>query len=92
VTNPKSSTAEKVLSTYLLVEAGARARGELTAMLTTPAEPQDQTLKLMALDGLFLQATQDQTLTPKLADAIGKIPDQAVQKYARQRMKKILQR
>ena len=92
VRDPATPTGQKVLSTYLLVNADAFS--ELTELITEPAitpgqasGPHGKTLKFMAIDGLSLRAKRDPRARAVLAHAIADTTDPAIKAYAQTRFK-----
>jgi cytoskeletal protein RodZ len=100
--NPGSPAAEKILSTYLLVQAGPRAVQELKELIASPVSPsgpvhsaaemnnmRDKTLRIMALDGLSSRAKSDPEARAALAKAIGEIQDPYVKRQAQDRLDRV---
>lgn len=103
----RSGTApasEKILSTYLLVQAGARARKELSELIASPLpvnqnfQPhsvdeaksvREKTLRIMAVDGLASQAERDPEARLALAQGIDRIRDPYVRAYAEDRLRRL---
>lgn len=94
--------AEKILSTYLLVQAGPRAIAELQELIATPISEggpahsdselnraRDKTLRIMALDGLSTRAQSDPMARAALARSVDAIEDPFVKKYARERLERL---
>lgn len=83
---PNHSAAEKVLSAYMLVQAGERAHQELKELVSSPAQTEgEQNLRIMALDGLYSQGIRNAKLQADLAKMIEGIEDPQVKGYARTR-------
>jgi len=102
VKSDSSSAGEKILSTYILVEAGGLAQSEMKELITSalenrgPSKPhseaemrsvQDRSLRLMAIDGLGEHAKTDANARATLAQSIPGIQDPYIRKYAEQRLK-----
>lgn len=100
--SPRAPAAEKILSTYLLVQAGPRALGELQELIATPIaeggpahsdselnRARDKTLRIMALDGLSTRAQTDPAARAALAASVEVIADPFVKTYARQRLERL---
>lgn len=100
--NPSAPAGEKILSTYMLVRAGARATQDLKALITTPvaetgpahseaelANVRDKTLRIMAVDGLMSRAQTDPQAREALAKTIDEIQDPYVKDYARKQLERV---
>lgn len=94
--DPGTPTSEKVLSTYMLVEAGPAAIPELRALIASPVRDRDpvgsqrdKTLRIMALDGLSSRALSDPTAQDALIRVLDDIQDPDVRSYARQKMQQV---
>jgi len=94
--DPKASTPEKVLSTYMLVEAGPAGFSELRALISSPVHDRDpigsqrdKTLRIMALDGLSSRAMLDPGAQEALVRVLEDIQDPDVKSYARQKMQQV---
>lgn len=98
--NSSSSAGEKILSTYLLVEGGAKSRVELRQLIATPPlysgaqethsegelrSVQERSQKIMALEGLISQAEHDPAARADLAQSISTIQDSYIRSYAQKR-------
>lgn len=104
IKNPKSAAREKILSTYLLVEGGARTEAQLTALIVAPlVENQDysphsedemkgireKSLRIMAIDGLFSRAQVDPSARQALARAASEAVDPTVRSYATNKLRQL---
>lgn len=102
--NPQAPAGEKILSTFLLVEAGPISHQDLRALITSPVEDQgphqahsesemtgvrEKSLRIMALDGLFSRAQSDPSAREALAKIIADIQDPYVREYARDRYSRL---
>lgn len=98
----QASAGEKVLSTFLLVQAGARAHAELRALIAQPVAPtgephseqelasmRDKTLRIMAIDGLAETAKRDPRAREALTKVVGEISDKQLKTYARERVEQL---
>jgi hypothetical protein len=104
VKNPRSPAGEKILSTYLLVEAGSKAHGELADLISSPlTEAQDfeahsveemkgireKSLRIMAIDGLFSQAQREPGARTALARAAQEASDPTIRAYAEDKLRQL---
>ena len=102
--NPGSSAGEKILSTYLMVEAGLNSRKELLAFINDPMPVQgevhsveevngvrEKSLRIMALDGLFSQVQRDPSQRPALEREIASIQDPYIRAYAQKKWNELQQ-
>ena len=100
-TNPASSAGERIVSTYMLVEAGPLAQAQLRELIMTPvSDPgphkvhssgevvaiQERSLRAMAIDGLLRDVEKDPSARETLAKAIPNIPDPYIKSYAEKRL------
>ncbi len=98
--NPNAPAAEKILSTYLLAEGGARSREELVALAKAPlsgkvGEPhseeevagvREKSLRIMAIDGLFSDAQRDPRARASLASYVADAQDPFLKAYAQSKL------
>jgi hypothetical protein len=102
--NPRSPAAEKILSTYLLVEGGLRTESELTELIAAPLEEpgnyaphseeevkgiREKSLRIMAIDGLFSRAQSEPTAKAALARAASQATDPSVRAYAEDKLRQL---
>jgi hypothetical protein len=98
----RAPAAEKILSTYMLVEAGPRALQELRELITTPMSSgqhgpeeldnvREKTLKIMAIDGLASHAQNDPRAREALERSIAEAQDPSVKKYAQEQYDRLHQ-
>lgn len=100
--SPSAPAGEKILSAYLLVQAGPSATQELRELITSavsePGEPhspeeisavRDKTLRIMALDGLAQRAQSDPSAREALAKSIPAIQDPYVKSYAEKQLARV---
>lgn len=102
--NPRSPAAEKILSTFLLVESGARGHEQLAELIASPLADsgphaphseeemkgvRDKSLRIMGIDGLFAQAQHDPRARETLARAIPGIDDAFIRKYAEDKLRQL---
>lgn len=102
--NPKSPAAEKILSTYLLVEGGLRTEAELAELISAPLEEpghyaphseeevkgiREKSLRIMAIDGLFSRAQTEPTAKAALAKAASQATDPSVRAYAENKLRQL---
>lgn len=102
--DPVAASGEKILSTYLMVEAGAFSRAELLDFIKDPLETgrveeahsleelggvREKSLRIMALDGLFAQAKSDPAARVTFAREIQDIQDPYVKAYAERRLSEL---
>lgn len=102
--NPKSPAAEKILSTYLLVEGGLRTESELAELIAAPLEEpghyaphseeevkgiREKSLRIMAIDGLFSRAQKEPTAKAALARAASQATDPSVRAYAEDKLRQL---
>lgn len=98
--DPQSPASQRILSTYLLVQAGPRALAELRELIvspivaTGPAHSEDEsramrekTLRLMAADGWLARSEADPEARRVLGDTIDEIQDPYVRRYVRDRFR-----
>jgi hypothetical protein len=102
--NPGSTAGERILSAYLMIEAGPRAEAELRQLVTSPIphpEPhethsedelrsmQERSVRAMAVDGLIARAEKQPATREALAKTILDIPDPYIKSYAQKRLAEI---
>lgn len=102
--NPRAPAGEKILSTYLLVESGARGHNELSELIATPLADKgphpphseeemrgvrDKSLRIMGIDGLFAQAQKDPRARETLARTIPSIDDPFLRSYAEDKLRQL---
>ncbi len=102
--NPKAPAGEKILSTYLLVEGGARSHSELSELIAAPLVDKgphpahseeemrgvrDKSLRIMGIDGLFVQAQKDPRAKDTLARTIPGIDDPFIRSYAEDKFRQL---
>ncbi len=105
--NVSSTAGERILSTYLLVEAGSLALGEIKELITSPVvdhgpakahseaemmRVQERSLRIMAIDGLASRAKQDPNSRDTLARSIPGIQDSYIRDYAQKRLAEVSNR
>jgi hypothetical protein len=104
IKNPKAPAGEKILSTYLLVEGGAKTQGELADLIAAPLtesqefEPhsvdeikgvREKSLRIMAIDGLFSQAQREPSARTALAKAAEAASDPTIRAYAEDKLRQL---
>lgn len=104
IKNPKSAAREKILSTYLLVEGGARTEAELTELIIGPLQEnpvyaphsedevkgiREKSLRIMAIDGLFSRAQTDPSAKAALARAASQAADPSIRSYASDKLRQL---
>ncbi len=102
--DPHAPAAEKILSTYLLVQGQDRSHVELEALITSPLPEsgpreahseaemlsvREKTLRIMAIDGMFSRAQKDPRLYADMARLISDIEDPFIRSYARQKYERL---
>jgi len=98
---PSSTSGERVLAAYLMIEAWPKAANELMTLITAPVTPpqpnddkevaelragQERSVRALAIDGLISHAEKDPKAKEVLAKSIPNIPDEYIKKYAEKRM------
>lgn len=104
VKNPKATSGEKIISTFLLVEGGLKTQKELTELITAPlVENQDyaphsaeemrgireKSLRIMAVDGLFSRAKTEPGARAELARAASESADPTIRAYAQDKIRQL---
>ena len=104
VKNPRSPAAEKILSTFLLVEGGTRTQKELSDLISSPLleDPnykphteeemkgiREKSLRIMAIDGLFSQAQHEPSAREALARAARETQDPSIRAYAEDKLRQL---
>ena len=102
--NPNAPAGEKILSTYLLVEAGVRSLGDLRELIVSPVPDggphpahsegelkgiREKSLRIMAVDGLVSRAKNEPEARAALARAIEDIQDPYIKAYAEDRFRQL---
>lgn len=102
--NPRAPAAEKILSTFLLVEAGSKAHQDLVELITSPLAEKgpflphseeeskgvrEKSLRIMGIDGLFSQAQTDPRARDLLARSIPSIDDPTIRAYAEDKLRQL---
>ena len=104
VTNTRAPAAEKILSTYLLVEGGSRTLKELTELIAAPLSEnpdfkphsedemkgiREKSLRIMAIDGLFSQAQREPSAREALVRAARETQDPRIRAYAEDKLRSL---
>lgn len=91
--DPQAPAGERILSAYLMVQAGPRAEAELKQLIVSPVSNpgphEERSVRAMAIDGLVARATKEASAREALAKTIPDIPDSYIKNYATKRLGEI---